>query len=322
MPFVGDDTEEILRIVAEDRKELNMIFIFELVDIDRAPSGFHWGLHDWTVGEMRDVVAKWQTIMREGGGWNSVFIENHDNPRSVSRYCDDSTEESRVLGAKLLALMQTTLGGTLYLYQGEELGLKNFPLEWGVEEYKDVESLNYWKQIQDRYPDDAEKQQEAREILQRKARDHARTPVQWTAGPNAGFCEEGVQPWMRVNDDYKTVNAEAQIGNTDRSHRSVYHFWQDCLKRRRTFKDILVYGTFKILDSGNAENVIAYKMTASKGTFVVALNFSAEDASWTVPENVHFVERNYDTATFPSTASKGGQIELRPWEGVLGRVTL
>ena len=318
MPFVGDDTEEILRIVAEDRKELNMIFIFELVDID----GDRWGLHEWTVGEMRDVVAKWQTIMREGGGWNSIFIENHDNPRSVSRYCDDSTEENRELGAKLLALMQTTLGGTLYLYQGEELGMKNFPLEWGVEEYKDVESLNYWKQIQDRYPDDAEKQQEAREILQRKARDHARTPVQWTAGPNAGFCEEGVKPWMRVNDDYETVNAEVQIDNTDRSHRSVYHFWQDCLKRRRAYKDILVYGTFKLLDSGKAESVIAYQMKSSKGTLVVVLNFSAKDASWMVPENVDFVEFNYDTPNVPSTASKGTQITLRPWEGVLGRVML
>ena len=143
MPFIGSDTDEILRVVAEERKELNMIFIFELVDIDRDSSGIRWGPHEWTVGEMREIVAKWQTIMREGGGWNSVFIENHDNPRSVSRYCDDSTEENRQLGAKLLALMQTTLGGTLYLYQGEELGMKNFPLEWGSEEYKDIESQNY-----------------------------------------------------------------------------------------------------------------------------------------------------------------------------------
>lgn len=131
MPFV-DSAAEILRVVGAERGELDMIFIFELVDIDRDESGVRWSARHCSVRNMRAIIARWQKIMREGGSWNSVFIENHDNPRSVSRYTDDSTAESRVLGAKLLALLQTTLGVTLFVYQGEELGMRNFPLEWDV----------------------------------------------------------------------------------------------------------------------------------------------------------------------------------------------
>lgn len=125
----------------------------------------------------------------------SVFIENHDNPRSVSRYVSDATQESRELGAKLLATMQTTLSGTLYVYQGEEIGMGNVPLSWSPEEYKDIESINYWKKMTDLYKDDEKMLRFAKEVLQKKARDHARTPVQWSDGANAGFCEDGIEPW-------------------------------------------------------------------------------------------------------------------------------
>lgn len=118
-----------------------------------------------------------------------------DNPRSVSILTDDS-QQYRELGAKLLALMETTLSGTLYVYQGEEIAMANAPLSWGPEEYKDIESQNYWKKMNQMYPGDEEKLREARLILQRKARDHARTPVQWSSSANAGFCKEGVTPWM------------------------------------------------------------------------------------------------------------------------------
>lgn len=131
---------------------------------------------------------------------NCSRIRNHtkassDNPRSVSILADDS-KQYRELGAKLLALMETTLSGTLYVYQGEEIAMANVPLSWEPEEYKDIESQNYWKKMNEHYPGNEEKLQEARFILQRKARDHARTPVQWTSGANAGFCEGDVTPWM------------------------------------------------------------------------------------------------------------------------------
>ena len=121
-----------------------MIFIFELVDIDNVPGSYRLTLHPWDAKDIKDIVNRYQRLMIERDGWNSIFCENHDNPRSVSRYCDDS-DEYRELGAKLLAMMQSTLSGTIYVYQGEEIGMRNVPPSWGPEEYKDIESQNYWK---------------------------------------------------------------------------------------------------------------------------------------------------------------------------------
>ena len=142
MPFVRDE-EEILKVVREKDGELNMIFLFEIVDIDNVPGSYRMTLHPWDANEIKKIVSKWQRLMIDKDGWNSLFIENHDNPRSVSRYCDDS-DEYRELGAKLICLMQTTLSGTLYVYQGEELGMKNIPADVAPEEYKDIETVNYW----------------------------------------------------------------------------------------------------------------------------------------------------------------------------------
>lgn len=128
MPGVRD-VDEIVRTVKSGSGELNMIFIFDIVDIDNVPGKVRMTLQDWSVKDLRAIVGKWQRVMAERDGWNSVFLENHDNPRSVSRYTDDS-DRYRTYGATLLALMQTTLNGTLYVYQGEELGMRNFPKAW------------------------------------------------------------------------------------------------------------------------------------------------------------------------------------------------
>lgn len=123
MPGVSD-IDEIIRTVGSKSGELNMIFIFDVVDIDNQPGKVRMTLHKRSVKDLARAISKWQRAMFEHDGWNSVFVENHDNPRSVSRYCDDS-DAYREYGAKLLALMQTTLSGTLFVYQGEELGMRN-----------------------------------------------------------------------------------------------------------------------------------------------------------------------------------------------------
>ena len=158
MPFVHD-SDEIVKIVHSENGFLNMIFHFEHVEIDSCSSSpdnpdinqdvpgsakFSIPEAKWTVSDLRQVMTKWQRVMMDGGGWNSLYVENHDQPRSVSRFTDDS-DEYREYGAKLLCLMQTTLCGTLFVYQGEELGMRNVPLGWKPEEYKDVESVNFWK---------------------------------------------------------------------------------------------------------------------------------------------------------------------------------
>ena len=123
MPGVSD-IDEIIRTVGRKNGELNMIFIFDVVDIDNVPGKVRMTLQEWSVKDLARVISKWQRAMYEHDGWNSVFVENHDNPRSVSRYCNDS-DRYREFGATLLALMQTTLSGTLFVYQGEELGMRN-----------------------------------------------------------------------------------------------------------------------------------------------------------------------------------------------------
>ncbi|KEQ91912.1 glycoside hydrolase family 13 protein [Aureobasidium subglaciale EXF-2481] len=316
MPFVRDESE-ILKIVREDEKELNMIFIFEQVDIDNEPGKYRMTWRDWDADEIRKIFSYWQRLMIDKDGWNSLFVENHDNPRSVSRYCNDS-DEFRELSAKLLCLMMTTLGGTLYVYQGQELGMRNVPVEWSPEEYKDVESINYWKKMNHMHPDNKEKLDFARKVLQRKARDHSRTPVQWSAEPNAGFCKEDVTPWMRVNDDYKEINAEAQRKQDDPDKLSVLQFWKRGLANRKEHKDVFVYGDFQVLDEED-KRVFAYKRASESEAFVLALNFTKDEVKWEVPEAAKvksWVAGNY-TAGKPDKPTSG-TITLRPFEGVLG----
>ncbi|GAB7348535.1 hypothetical protein MBLNU459_g6929t1 [Dothideomycetes sp. NU459] len=316
MPFVRDE-EEILKVVGQDSGELNMIFIFELVDIDNIPGSYRMTLHPWDASDLKKIPSKWQKFMIEKNGWNSVFIENHDNPRSVSRYTDDG-DEYRERCAKLLAMMQTTLSGTLYVYQGEEIGMRNVPPEWDPAEYKDIESINYWKKMNIMYPGDEKKLAHGRDVLQKKARDHARTPVQWTGEENAGFCPPGVTPWMRVNDDYKTINAAAQQKQNDPNHLSVLKFWQRGLENRKKNKDVFVYGDFQMIDENHPE-IFAYKRSSRTEAFVVALNFSKKEVTWDVPRDSKvkdWVAGNY-TAGKPEQPATG-KVTLRPWEGLLG----
>lgn len=142
MPYLEDE-EERLKMVAEEEGVLNMIFTFEMIGLDIVPEKGRFSLKNWNVEELQRIMAKSCRIMTKDG-WHTLFCENHDQPRSVTRFCDDS-DEHRVAGTKLLSIMQTSLPGTLYLYQGEELGMRNMPESWGPEEYKDIESIKYWK---------------------------------------------------------------------------------------------------------------------------------------------------------------------------------
>ena len=314
MPFI-DDTDEILQTVGANEGELNMIFIFDIVNIDNASK--RMTVAEWKLPKLRNIFNRWQRTMYERNGWNSVFIENHDNPRSISRYADDS-DEYRERSAKMLSLMLTTMGGTLYVFQGQELGQRNVPQSWQALDFLDIETVNYWKSTLEKHPGDEKAAKEARFVIQRKARDHSRTPVQWNKSANAGFSSERAKPWMKVNDDYKTVNAAAQLADSS----SVLHFWTSALKRRKTFKDVFVYGSFDCLDDEH-DSVFAYKRTSAVGdAWIVLLNFSKHNARWNVPSGVDvhgFVESTYGDAR--PEKDKVQEVVLRPWEGVIGRLT-
>lgn len=319
MPGVTD-INEIIRTVGSKSGELNMIFIFDIVCIDDIPGQVRMTLQPWTVKDIRRIVDKWQRAMLEHDGWNSVFIDNHDNPRSVSRYTDDS-DDFRNYGAKLLALMQTTLNGTLFVYQGEEIGMRNVPKSWSIEdEYRDIESINFWKKSKALYGDDPKQLAEERKVLEQKARDHARTPVQWSAEPNAGFCKESVKPWMRVNDDYKDCNTENQMNANNEDDLSVWQYWQRGLANRKEHKDVFIYGDYETVGVVS-EEVLAYLRTGKQGgRWLVVLNLSGKGVQWEFPNAVKlkgWMAGNYLKGK-PDKALKG-KLELRPWEGVLGR---
>ena len=321
MPGVSD-IDEILRSVGSKSNELNMIFIFDIVDVDNKKGSVRLTLQDWDARDIRRIINKWQRAMIERDGWNSVFIENHDNPRSVSRYTDDS-DAFRTYGAKLLALMQTTLSGTLYVYQGEELGMRNVPRSWDPEtDYKDIEAINFWKKAKALYSNDPEKLAYARTILERKARDHARTPMQWNSGPNAGFCDEGVIPWMRVNEDSGEINAEREMANEgeEEDQMSTFNFWKRGLANRKEHKDAFIYGNFQTVGE-ESKQIFAYVRSGTKsGKWLVVLNFSGQEGVWIMPQEVKleaWVAGNY-TKGKPDKKTSGG-IALKAWEGVLGK---
>ncbi|KAI9689081.1 MAG: hypothetical protein M1822_000818 [Bathelium mastoideum] len=314
MPHVGDE-DEILRTVGAYNGELNMIFIFDIVDIDGSPTGDAKAIVPWDANTLKRIINRWQRVMFDRGGWNAIFGENHDTPRSLSRYCDDS-DEYRILGAKLLCLLWITLSGTLYLFQGQELGLRNMPASWGIEEYADISSRKFWEKTSTMFSDDASKLAEARRILQRKARDNTRLPMPWTSeSPNAGFCPPTVMPWMRVNDDYQEFNADSQ---TRGSGASVYGFWKRALAFRKENK-ILIYGDFALLEEED-ERLIAYQRFADSETFIVVLNFSGQSKTWTVPSFVtvsEWIVTNYGDWTLCDL--QGSSLQLRPWEALIGR---
>ncbi|KAG5651663.1 hypothetical protein H0H81_007886 [Sphagnurus paluster] len=290
-PFTHD-AGQLAAYVLPANNELNMVFHFELMDLDSPRGTEHrplvhrrWGLH-----EFREVIGRWQRFMRAEGFWNAVFIENHDHSRAVSRFGDDS-EEWRALSAKMLAVLQISLGGTQYVYQGQELGLKNFPRSWGIEEYKDVASQNYWNRcvfvvadglrrrgvLKKRMEEAGGAEVDMSDVLddfQRKARDHARVPMQWDASPNAGFTTG--TPWMRVNEDYAAWNAAAQAADPG----SVRSFWKEALRVRKAH-EVLIYGDFVDICPTH-EQVFAYTRSLGDTTALVLLNFTEAEVPFSL----------------------------------------
>lgn len=319
MPFLSD-ADRILEIVKAEEGSLNMIFTFDLMSLDEVPGESKFSHKPWDVRDLAQIISKMRRVITERG-WKSLYVENHDQPRSVSRFCDDS-DEYRDMGAKLLCIMQTTLTGTLYVYQGEELGMRNIPPDWPPEEYKDVESVCYWKDICERYPEGTKERAQARDFLQRKARDNSRTPVQWDSTPNAGFCPPDVKPWMRVNDDYPTVNAKSQMSRPratiEDNNVSMYRFWQRALQIRKEHVELFFYGDFDVIEDTHP-SVFAFRRTSGFDVSVTVLNFSGEEADFHLDGTfvVHeWLMGSYDADSTSKTPEK--VIRLRPWEGLMG----
>ncbi|KAL1591519.1 hypothetical protein SLS60_011911 [Paraconiothyrium brasiliense] len=314
MPFVNDE-DEVIRTVGL-QGSLNMIFMFELLNVDNQPGRSKWSYQEWNATDMKRIHGRTQRLMIDRNGWNAVFSENHDSPRSVSRFADD--DEWREYAAKMLCTKHTTLGGTEYIYQGEELGMRNIPDDWSMTEYKDIETQNYWTYACKQYANNHRKLEYARKMIQLKARDHTRTPMQWDPSPNAGFCKPSVKPWMRVNDDYPRINAVAQLN----SPHSVFSYWKHCLEFRKEHKEVFIYGGFEIIDP-NDKDVVAFKRFSDNECWVTVTNFTGKYLEWSGLGDLK-VEQ-WVIGNYPFEVHKVGSsltIKLRPWEGIIGRCSV
>jgi oligo-1,6-glucosidase len=265
------DEESVSKYVAKDRHELNMLFTGDIVDMDFGLDS-KYGRDDFRLEKLRNITTTWQEAMPKFDGWNSVYMDNHDSGRSLSRYASDLPEH-RKTAAKMLATYLGTLSGTLFLLQGQEIGMANCDRSWGIEDYIDLEGRNQYDAVLRERGDGADMSDFMRE-LRLKARDNGRLPMQWDGSENAGFSKG--KPWMRVNDDFKEWNVESQEGQED----SVLGYWRQMLQLRKSEKDVFIYGRFEMLPlERSGEDVFAYTMSRADGTkkALVLLNFSAKE---------------------------------------------
>ncbi|MGI4757404.1 MAG: alpha-glucosidase [Janthinobacterium lividum] len=285
----GISTEQMLQLVDERRRELNMIFSFDTVRLNR--DGRNW--RRWSLPELKAIYTR-QDAALGVHGWNTIFLSNHDNPRLVSAFGDDSPEW-RVPSAKLLITMLLTLKGTAFLYQGDELGMTNYPFR-SIEEYDDVEAKNAW---QHDVLGGRESAEHYLHNLSLVSRDHARTPMQWDASDHAGFTT-GARPWLAVHPNYTEINAAAALSNPD----SIYHYTRRLLALRKR-NPTLIYGDFQDL-APDHPNLFVFSRTLGNSRMLVALNFGKEpEALPPTFASGEVVFGNYPDAEFG---------RLRPWE--------
>ncbi|KAJ4310035.1 hypothetical protein N0V94_008647 [Neodidymelliopsis sp. IMI 364377] len=269
------DPSDVIPYVSAAAQELDMVFQFDITHLGQGPPGgtSKYDFTPWTLPDMKRIVSKWQTFIDNTDAWTTVFNENHDNGRSISRFANDSPRW-RVKSAKMLALWLTTQSGTLFLYQGQEIGMTNAPPHWPIAtEYKDVESQNYWAEALrlDGSGIDPGRKERIEQGLRLMARDHARLPFQWDGTPNAGFStpDASEEPWMRVHDAFPEINAKVQEVDPG----SVLSFYKRVLELRKTHRDVFVYGRFELLDVEDEELFVFRKLFEGKKA-VVVLNFS------------------------------------------------
>ncbi|MEK4299513.1 alpha,alpha-phosphotrehalase [Oceanobacillus sp. FSL W8-0428] len=296
--------EDCIKYSNPEREELDMTFNFHHLKVDY-PNGEKWTKAPFDFLYLKQLLSDWQTGMQEGGGWNALFWCNHDQPRIVSRFGDDTIYHKE--SAKMLATTIHMMQGTPYIYQGEEFGMTNAGFN-DISQYRDVESLNMYKIKKAEGLSD----QEIIEILQEKSRDNARTPMQWNNTVNAGFTEGS--PWIGLPDNYQIINAEAAIADKT----SIFYHYQRLIQLRKEYQ-VITDGKYQLI-SPNDFAIFAYIRENKDTKLLVVNNFYAKEAELNLPEAIRsdckdsrILLSNY--ADSPSLASD--TISLRPYESIV-----
>jgi len=293
----GVDPETAKPYVNEDRNELNMLFQFELMGID-AGRGGKFDVQPWKLTTLKKIMYKWYEGLKEKG-WDSLYLNNHDQPRMVSRFGND--KNYRVESAKMLATFLHTWQGTPYIYQGEEIGMTNVQFK-DILEYKDIETLNMYKEKTE--------QGVPKDVLMHGiyaiGRDNARTPVQWDASKNAGFSEG--RPWISINPNYENINVEKAL----KDKNSIFYYYQKLIKLRKE-NEIIVYGDLKLLYEDN-ENIFSYIRTYNDEKLLVIINFFEAEVEFELTEEIQYKQADLLISNYEVESNQFSNIMLRPYE--------
>ena len=291
----GANTQNAKLYSNPDGSEFSMVFQFEHMVMDQQEGKDKWDLVPLPFVKLKKNLAKWQTQLY-GCGWNSLFWDNHDLPRIVSRWGDDG--ECREMSAKMLATVLQGMQGTPYIYQGEELGMTNVRFE-DISQYRDIEIFNMYKErMQQGYS-----KSEIWESIYAKGRDNARTPMQWNGSTHGGFTEG--TPWIGVNPNYRQINAKAERENPN----SVYHYYRRLIQLRKEYP-VFVEGKFELLLEED-EQIFAYTRTNESCEMLVCANFSGQNVNCEL-----LSEWRQAKQLIHNVQGKLGE-ELKPYEAVI-----
>ena len=296
----GVTLEEAKKYARSDGKELNMVFQFEHMEADFDEKTGKWTTKKLDLRVLKEILTRWQKGLQDIA-WNSLYWENHDQPRSVSRFGNDS-DQYREISAKMLATCVHMMQGTPYVYQGEELGMTNCPFN-KLENLRDLESINAYHELTEQGKISEEDMIAA---INYKGRDNARTPMQWDDSAYAGFST--AEPWIMVNPNYTKINAKDQVSRED----SVFKYYQKLIRLRHN-SDLIVYGTYDLILADD-KDIYAYTRTLGDEKLIVYCNFSENTREVELPEeftNGKIFISNYDDAAVNE------KITLRPYEAIV-----
>ena len=298
----GVTLEEAKKYARSDEKELNMVFQFEHMDVDSDEKAGKWTTRKMDLRDLKKILTRWQKGLQDIA-WNSLYWENHDQPRSVSRFGNDS-DEYREISAKMLATCIHMMQGTPYVYQGEELGMTNCPFNT-LENFRDLESINAFHELTEQGKMTEEEMMAA---IGYKGRDNARTPMQWDDSANAGFSGADATPWIMVNPNYTKINAKDQVSRED----SVFKCYQKLIKLRHE-SDLIVYGTYDLILDDD-KDIYAYIRTLGDEKLIVYCNFSENIREVELPEE--FTDGKILISNY-NDAKVSEKITLRPYEAIV-----
>ena len=291
--------ENCYHYAGEDGKELSMVFSFHHLKVDFMGNE-KWVIVPFDFQKLKDIIFDWQVKMAEHKAWNAVFWCNHDQPRVVSRF--GNVKNYWKESAKMLGTVVHCLRGTPYIYQGEELGMTN-PGFTRIEQYKDVESRNHFRILQEK----GLSEENAYQILQIHSRDNSRTPMQWDETKNAGFTTG--DPWIEVTKNHSYINAKAELEDPD----SIFQHYKKLVQLRKDY-DIIAYGDIEPLDQKNP-SVFAYRRTYQGEEMYVINNFYGKEVTWKADKDL--TEFCVLLSNYQDTMIHGNQVTLRPYENIV-----